>query len=299
MAEWTLRHAEYFLAVVNHGSVSAAAQAVHISQGAVSMAMAQLESALGVQLLTRGKAQRSTPTAAGLEFAGRVRDILDLVEDATVAASGADHLLRGRITFGITISLSPRVLPVLLDTFRNRWPAVETSIAELSPEELQLQVLNDVLDVGFLYRQQINRPVEQHVIAPVQLHAVLPADHTLAERDSLTLADLAAIPVILPDAPPTPQILVALMAREGYEPNVLWESKNAETIRALVGRGLGFSLVNAVPDTGQTFDGASVRFVPIDGLESRNMIVAITNPHRRVSRKVLEAMEVLREALRG
>lgn len=297
MAEWTLRQAEYFLAVVNHGSVSAAAQAIHVSQGAVSMAMTQLESALGVQLLTRGKAQRATPTAAGLEFAGRVRDILDLVADTTAAASGANQLLRGKIAFGITISLSPRVLPVLLDAFRSRWPAVGTSIAELSPEELQLQVLNGVLDVGFLYRQQINRPVEQHVLAPVRLHAVLPAGHALAERDSLTLADLAAMPVILPDAPPTPQVLMALMAREGHEPEVLWESKNSETIRALVGRGLGFSLVNAVPDTGETFDGAAVRFVPLDGLESKNMIVAITDPHRRISRKALEAMEILRAAL--
>lgn len=297
MAVWTLRHAEYFLAVVNHGSVSAAAQAIHVSQGAVSMAMSQLEAALGVQLLTRGKAQRAKPTSAGLEFAGRARAILDLVEDATAVVSDANQLLQGKITFGITISLSPRVLPVLLETFRSRWPAVETSIAELSPEEVQVQVLNGVVDVGFLYRQQINRSVEQHVIAPVRLHAVLPAGHALASWDAVTLADLAPLPVILPDAPPTPQVLMALMAREGYEPEVLWESKNQETIRALVGRGLGFSLVNAVPDTQETFDGAAVRFVPIDGLEFKNMIVAITDPNRRISRKVLEAIEILREAL--
>ncbi|RRO80563.1 LysR family transcriptional regulator, partial [Corynebacterium bovis] len=90
MSDWTLRQARYFLAVVDHGSVSAAAREEHLSQGALSMAVAQLESALGVQLLVRGRARPATPTAAGLRFADRLRPILDLADEAGAAARGPD-----------------------------------------------------------------------------------------------------------------------------------------------------------------------------------------------------------------
>ncbi|MEL4176265.1 LysR family transcriptional regulator [Corynebacterium bovis] len=298
MSDWTLRQARYFLAVVDHGSVSAAAREEHLSQGALSMAVAQLESALGVQLLVRGRARPATPTAAGLRFADRLRPILDLADEAGGAARGPDGDptadLTGELDVGASMTLSPRVFPPLLEALRDRHPRLRTRIAELTPGELEDRVLTGEVDVGFCYHRQLTRDLAVHRIGEVSLHAVLPADHPLAGRRGVTVTELAGLPVILPALSPTTRLLTTLLEQHGPAPDVRWTSVNQETVRAMVGRGLGFTLVSTVPGTAETFDGRRVAYVPLVGAEHRNALVAVTDPRRRPTRAVTETVAVMR-----
>ena len=77
MAEYTLRQLEYFVAVAEAGSVTAAAAAVHLSQSAMSTALADLERALDVQLLLRHHARGVTLTAAGEQLVVASRQLLE------------------------------------------------------------------------------------------------------------------------------------------------------------------------------------------------------------------------------
>ncbi|MDN6530077.1 MAG: hypothetical protein L0K67_13530, partial [Brevibacterium sp.] len=92
------------------------------------------------------------------------------------------------------------------------------------------------------------------------------------------------LPILL-DCPPSPGLLVSQFRGAGHEPSVRWLILHAETIRSMVGWGLGFSLANAVPhpDT-LTFQGMPVRCLPVTNPEFANTIVAATMAGARLSK---------------
>lgn len=295
MAEWTLRQARYFLTVVDAGSLAGGAALSSVAQATVSTAVAQLESALGVDLLVRGPARRAIPTAAGREFAIRARAILDLVDSAGEAASERGDELRGDLSIGSVFPLSPRLLPGLAYAFATRWPDVRLRMDEAGPMELQQRVREGTLDVALVYARQADAGVVTHLIAPVRMHAMISADHPLAERAQISVRDLLPLPVILPDLPPSPDRLMMAMAEIGIRPEVRWRFTSQETIRGLVSLGLGFSLVNSVPSSGTTFDGRRVAYVALSDPFPENAIVACTAAGRHPSRRLSAALAVTRE----
>lgn len=106
MAEFTIRQLQYFVAVLDHGSVTAAAKESNISQAAASMAIAQLEHAVGVDLLIRTRAKKVVATPAGLELAARARHILSMIGDIEGAVAGGFDEMRGALRTGCSPTLS-------------------------------------------------------------------------------------------------------------------------------------------------------------------------------------------------
>ncbi|MDY6808711.1 MAG: LysR substrate-binding domain-containing protein [Actinomycetota bacterium] len=295
MNDVTLRQMEYLIAVLDHGSVSAGAAAAHVSQATVSASLAQLEKSLGTVLLARGPARRARPTSAGEEFAARARTILAAVDDAVDSVDDSSSELRGPLSVGCLHTASPRVLPGLVEHFEKRWPRVILELVEEAPRRLQDLVATGRLDVAMLYSRQLERQeLISHQLGGVRLHALLSADSPLARQDVVSLNDLVALPAILLDIPPTAELLLERIHAHGLEVDVRWRSSSAETIRALVARGLGFSLVNAIPHPSvRSFEGLEVVYRPVAD-EVDNPAIAVTIPHRARSRRVAEAIRVLR-----
>ncbi|MFW0794236.1 LysR family transcriptional regulator [Gordonia sp. CPCC 205515] len=295
MNDVTLRQMEYFIAVLDHGSVSAGAAAVHVSQATVSAALAQLEKSLGAVLLARGPARRARPTAAGEEFAARARTILSAVDDAVDAVDESSADLRGPLSVGCLHTASPRMLPGLVAHFEEHWPHVELRLVEETSRRLQDLVAAGRLDVAMVYTRQLERQdLITHRLGSVALHAVLAADSPLARQETVSMADLVRLPAILLDTPPVADLLVERIRRHGLDVDVRWRSSSAETIRSLVARGLGFSLVNAVPHPStRTFEGLEVVHVPVAD-EVDNPAIAVTMGNRSRSRRIAEAITTLR-----
>ncbi|MGV9709357.1 LysR family transcriptional regulator [Gordonia sp. NPDC003424] len=295
MKDVTLRQMEYLIAVLDHGSVSAGAAAVHVSQATVSAALSQLEKSLGVALLSRGPARRARPTPAGEEFATRARAILAAVDDAVETADESAAELRGPLAVGCLHTASPRMLPGLVTHFEHRWPRVDLHLVEDTSPRLQDLVATGRLDVAMVYtRQLVRHELVTHRLGDVRLHAVLPADSPLAAQPEVAMADLVRLPAILLDIPPVADLLLERIRAHGLDVEVRWRSSSAETIRSLVARGLGFSLVNAVPHPSvRTFEGLEVVHRPVAD-DVNNPAIAITLGGRARSAKVAEAITTLR-----
>ncbi|WP_051298538.1 LysR substrate-binding domain-containing protein [Arthrobacter castelli] len=119
---------------------------------------------------------------------------------------------------------------------------------------------------------------------------MLPADHSLADRDVVLLHEVADEPAILLDVPPTIERVVGMMRSAVMEPKLQWQSTNMETIRSLVARGLGFSVVNSPPESNTTFDNRTVTYVPLSDHLPKNTITCALPPKVRPPRKVTEAI---------
>ncbi|MFB0836072.1 LysR family transcriptional regulator [Arthrobacter halodurans] len=298
MSEITLRQLQYYVSVIDHGSVTAAAAACHISQAAASMAVGQLEKAVGADLLIRTRSKKVVPTPAGLGFAAHARAILERVAEASDAVSESLAEMRGALRIGCSHTLSPRLVPALVDHFVSNHPLVDVGFREAAPSALQDDVRNGRLDMALVYEQQSDDDLERVRIATVRLHVVLPAGHALAGRSSIGLAEIAEEPAILLDIPPTVERLTAVMRSAGLEPRIRWTSGNMETIRSMVARGLGYSFVNSPPATGSTYEGGEVVFIPVADRTAANAIVAMLPPGQRAPRRVGAAIEFLRETER-
>lgn len=297
MKDITLRQIEYFLAVIDRGSLSDAATACNVSQATVSAALGQLEKQLGVTLLARGPARRAQPTSAGREFGLHAKAIVASVAEAVESVDDDAAVLRGPLRIGCIPTAAPRILPGVAEAFSRRFPHVDLSFVEAHPRTVQRLVLTGEIDLAVMYRKQVQiEGLRRHRLGDVQLHALLAADHRLAGRSELVIADIIDDPLILLDSPPTADLLLSQIRRLGHEPRVRWLIPNAETIRSMVAMGLGYSLANAVPHPSmRSFQGLSVRYLPVIDEEFANTIVGVTMAEGRTSKKLTTALDVVKD----
>lgn len=272
--DFTLRQLEYFVAVLDTGSVTQAAKRTSISQAAASVAIGQLEKALGVELFLRTRSRRLVPTVAGEALGAKARRILADVADVPALVHSAWDGLGGTVRVGCMVTVSPRLIPRLAREVVSRWPGIDLEVREGAAEELQQAVANGELDVAFVFGRQVLPDVEAIMVVPARPHILLPAGHPLAGSESLRFAQVAEEDVVLLDVPPSGERVMAMFEAAGVEPRVRWRSTLGETVREMVANGFGFSVMNVWPGTESSFTAAGVAAVPIADPTPPNAVVA-------------------------
>lgn len=293
--EVTLRQMEYFLAVMDTGSMTQAARSCHASQSATSMAIAQLEKTLGAPLFLRSKNSTLNPTSVALAFAEHARTCVESALAAQAAATETLFELSGTLRIGCLHNLARFILPPLAEQLVERYPKVDLQLLEDSATQLQTDVRQGRVDLALVYSLQVDTDLQLTPLAEIQLHAMLPADHRLAAADVIRWEDLASEPAILLDAPPTVERIEAQATRLGLSLNLRWILSSTETIRSLVARGLGYSLTNTPPPTGTTAEGLELVYIPLADDLLPNYICALHAPGAQRLRKVQAALEVIQE----
>src|SRR6266849_4106646 len=228
------------------GSFSRAAEALHLSQPAVSLHVRQLEESLGLPLLER-TGKRATPTRAGtvlLEHGGRALDALD-------AAAARVHALRGvvagRVRVGTGATASIYLLPPILRRVRARYPDLELVIVTGNTPEIAKAVTENALDLAVVTLPVRSR---QLVVTPFytdRLVAIAPPERRRRRRRALTPGHLAREPLILYERGGTiRQVIEGWFRRGRVNPRVAMELGNGEAIKELVSAGLGPSITSAI-----------------------------------------------------
>ncbi|MBB4860314.1 DNA-binding transcriptional LysR family regulator [Novosphingobium chloroacetimidivorans] len=194
------RHFRVLLAVIEHGTFNRAAEALSVSQPAISKAIAQLERSLGARLFERGK-QGSTPTAAGLIAARSATNIDWAMRHAQEEIRASAHNLVGPLVIGTTPSmlfgLLPRALSFLGKACPNASIIIRDGLDDLLLEALdkgEIELLVGPIDS---LRPASDRIV-QNTVAQEPLLLAVPHGHRLSERDELHVSELSDEPWILP-----------------------------------------------------------------------------------------------------
>ena len=191
-----IRRLSLFLAVVEHAGFTRAAQAVHISQPALSQAIAELEAELGGPLFHRlGRTVELTD--AGAALVGPARAVLREIDAARQVTAEVNKLSRGRLDLSALPTLSTDPLPALLGAYRQAYPAVTVHIASPGdPDELAEQVRTGAAEVGVT---DASRAADGLVTVPFrgqQLVAVFPPG-SAAPAGPLRPGSLADVPLIV------------------------------------------------------------------------------------------------------
>lgn len=260
---FTINQLAVFVAVAETGTISGAAERLHVSPSAVSAAVTELERVLRVELVHRQRAKGARLTPTGEQVLARARAVLhqaaELAADARGEGTGTG--VRGTIRLGSYMSIGPTTLPVLLSTFLEAHPEARIEVTEAAQDQLTTALEDGRLDLALMYDIQLSDTLRAVTVSRWEMTVVLPADHRLAGEGRIDLADLSDEPLVLLDAPPADSYTLRCCTAAGFEPRIGYRVRNYETVRSLVGRGLGWSLQVQRPHGDTTYEGRPLAVV--------------------------------------
>jgi len=182
--------------VVDKGSFSHAAEELGISQPAVSFQIRALEDRIGQRLLDRS-GRRVTLTDAGRVVDAHARRLLALEEEMLRDVAGLSDHLSGPLILGSSTGPGELLLPHLLGGFKRENPEVEVSLVVQDTQTVCDRVLDDEIELGVVGAARPHRGLVFEPFVRDELVVICPPGHALAKKKRITLADLAAQPLIL------------------------------------------------------------------------------------------------------
>lgn len=254
------------------GSTAGAARALNLSQPSVSVAVRDLEAALGRPLFQRLPAKGLVPTPFGQRKLREARGLAAALA-AFERADAAQAAPTGHVAFGYFSTLGPHYVPGILALMARRFPQVT-----VSPVEADLDGLNRLLEAGRIelalsYDVEIGARIRTEKIAELTPYALLPARHALARRAAVAPAALAREPFILVDLPLSGEFLLSVLRAEGVEPRLAHRVRSLEMVYGMVANGLGVSVLVTRRAGDQAYDGKRVVRRPIAGTRVRQGVI--------------------------
>lgn len=240
-----IRQLRYFIAVAEALNFNRAAERVHISQSALSRQIQQLEEGLNAVLLER-TSKRVALTQAGEAFYHHAQRILGELQFAAEESRLLSSGQRGTLAIGIFGSSILDLIPQVLKRFTSAYPNVHVSLHPMD-KDAQIQALRERrLTIGFNRLVPVEPDLEQEEVRQEPLMLALGEGHPLAGEDCIDLEQILDQPMIL--YPRGVRSSLALQIREmfgeyGAQPRIAHEVTDVTTAIALVGGGMGLSIV--------------------------------------------------------
>jgi DNA-binding transcriptional LysR family regulator len=228
-----------FVAVAETGGFTSAAQRIHLTQSAVSQAIAGLEDALRAKLLTRTR-EGVVLTDMGEAALIEARALLAGAQRLAAVTRTSDKLAGATLRIGSVQSASARLLPGWLKPFRALYPQAGIILHEGTDEEVTDWVLADAVDVGISGRAHPH--LDNHIVANDDFVLVLPANHRLAKNASISLEALDGERAIFSGGGDDTQLEAALAAA-GAKPQVLFLARDNSTIFGMVREGIALTIM--------------------------------------------------------
>lgn len=271
----SLRQLQYLVALDDHRHFGRAAFAVHVSQPTLSQQLRTLEARLGASLIDRSSHDVQL-TPLGRDIAARARGILVQVRDLSDLARRAGKGIGGTLRFGITPTLGPYLMPAIVAELHKRQPDLRLHIREGIPDDQVRQVMRGELDMMLC-----PLPVDASgiVIEPLfseAMYIIAPPDHPLAGQRNIPADALKGEGFLTLDRRhhfhrQTRDICEQLGAHILHD----YEGTSLDSIRQMVGSGIGLALLPERYMAAETQSAEVVATLDIAGWNARRSIAAV------------------------
>ncbi len=252
------RQLEVFRAVMRHGTVTAAAESLNVSQPAVTKVLRHFESQLGYRLFER-LGGRLVPTAEARLLIGDADRIYREIEALRVLSDRIRNKQLGLLRIAASAPATFGLLPAATKRFRRRNPEIRLEMATLPAEEVSERILVGDIDLGLTMAILEEPGIRCDVIGTAEIVAVMRSDSPLAERRSVTPASLRDETLISYGSnTPAGQLLDRAFVEEGLRRIPHIEITLSIAAAPLVQRGLGVALVDGLVPW-ESFESLAVR----------------------------------------
>lgn len=257
-----------FNAIVDEGSLTKAAQSLHLTQPAVSKQLCALEEYYGMQLIFR------TTRTVELTEAGKIvyqcsQKTLELIKKSRDEVERLTSTVRGELRIGASTIPGEYVLPRLLGLFQQLYPAVIVKLEIGDSKDIAQKVLDRRMELGIIGTIIKNRGLRHELFFKDELVAVVPGGHRFAGREMITLSEFMAEPLVIRERGSGTRSVMEKRLRVCGAPlsdlNVKLELGSTEAVLNAVSQGLGISLVSlfAVQPRVQTGELAYLRIADL------------------------------------
>ncbi|MDR2336322.1 LysR family transcriptional regulator [Diaphorobacter ruginosibacter] len=260
-----LRHIEVFNAVMQTGSVSAAARLINVTQPAVSRTLQHAELQLGFALFQRARG-RLTPTNEALALFPHIEKLFEQLDEVQRLAANLRHgQVNDRLNVLTVFALSHEVLPRAVAGFRRKYPQVQVNVQALHTPQVVTALLLQEADVGFVISSVRQPALEHESLAEVDMRCILPKGLLPPSRiraEGMELADLADLPLVALDGKDPLGIRIHQACREhgvGLSPVVTVQTYHAAL--SMAEYGLGAAIVDSCTALAANLD--KVHVVPL------------------------------------
>jgi LysR family transcriptional regulator, transcriptional activator of the cysJI operon len=290
------RRLQVFYTVAKLLSFTKAADALHMTQPAVTFQIRQLEDHFNTRLFDRTH-NRVSLTEAGqvaYQFSERIFELYAEMENAVKELTGD---VSGALTVGASTTIAEYMLPSLLGTFKAKHPDVNLRLKVSNTEGIVSMVENNVIDLGVVEAPVANKNLLVEVCQEDELVLVVPADHPLAQREAVSATELVGYPFICrEEGSGTREVVTEYLNAQGIDRtdlNECLELGSSESIKGAVEAGMGVSILSRAT-LGKELELGMLAAVPLSP--------PLTRPFSFVRQRQkfrLRAMEELLEFARG
>lgn len=240
----TLQQLEYLVALDKHRNFVKAAESCYVTQPTLTMQLKKLEEEYGFQLFNRSE-KPLRPTQNGLIFIEKAREILSRVEELKGFMKTNTEDIQGEFTMGIIPTLAPYILPRFLPYFIEAFPESKLFIQELQSEQIIEKLKSNQLDLAIIVT-----PLHEYALREIPLCnetflVYLPENCPLIHLHELVDADLEAYELLLLEEGHCfrDQALNICKSIPRDSNRFIYQSGSIETLKSLVDKGLGYTLI--------------------------------------------------------
>lgn len=277
-----VKRLQILLHVVETGSVSAAADELFYTPSAVSQQLRKLEIEVGQPLLRR-RSRGMVPTDAGLVLAGHARSILRQMDAATADLARLAGVEGGSVSVGTFPTLGGSFLPLVINRFRQEYPAVQLDVRSQRLEGLKELLGRGEIGLCLMWEYEWN-PLDAnqfdltHVFdEPTVL--VVGNGHALSNRDRVSMTELVAEEwIVREDDHPVAEVLERSCRGAGFTPKISFKANDYQEAQGMVSVGLGIALA---PLSAVINHHPGVKVLSLNG-DSASRRVVLAQRHNRV-----------------
>lgn len=277
----TLRQLRAFVALARTGSFTLAAEALYITQSALSGLIKELELTLGVRLVDRST-RRVYLTPIGERLHSELDTVLDDLDRVLRRITDERELHSGIVRLAATQLLASTLVPDLIAAFQHEHPAIQVRLVDAPADAVMARVFAGEVELGIGPERSPNSDVTSTPLFDGPFMAVCPADHPLTQRRRVPWSDLAQYPIIALQGQFTERLAQDLRTagvRFDFAPAA--EVAYMGTALSMVRAGLGIGL--CIPYAASLVDGYGLKLIPLKNPEVRRSFDVFTRKGRSLS----------------
>ncbi|HVM93639.1 MAG TPA: LysR family transcriptional regulator [Terriglobales bacterium] len=233
---------EIFLEVARLSSFSRAAEKRFRTQPAISSQIRALEEEVGARLLDRSGGKVSI-TAAGKLFFKYAEETIEHRKTILTEIAETERVPRGEIVVGANEGTCLHILPDVFAQFKRDYPNVAVSIKRSDYAKILESILENAVDFGVVSLPVNDNRLEAQLIHRDHLVAITAPKHPLANKKSVTVAEIAEYPLVVPKLGHTRDALDALFYDHHVKPNLAMELDSSELLKRFVAAGVGIGFI--------------------------------------------------------
>jgi DNA-binding transcriptional LysR family regulator len=233
---------EIFLEVARLSSFSRAAEKRFRTQPAISSQIRALEEEVGARLLDRSGGRVSL-TAAGKLFFKYAEETIERRKTILTEIAETERVPRGEIVVGANEGTCLHILPEVFAQFKRDYPNVSVSIKRSDYAKILESIIENAVDFGVVSLPVNDNRLEAQLIHRDHLVAITAPGHSLAHKKTVSVAEVATYPMVLPKLGHTRDALDELFYDHHVKPNVAMELDSSELLKRFVAAGVGVGFI--------------------------------------------------------